>query len=64
MLCVKPQKRWRFTLTACAKMASRSLKPRTVEAIRAENQDWVDMKDALIVTVSLLPPQDKAFVFN
>ncbi len=35
-------------------------KPRTVEEIRAENQNWVDMKDAIIATVSLLPRQGKA----
>ncbi len=35
-------------------------KPRTVEAIRQANQEWVDMKDAIIATVSLLPPQGKA----
>jgi predicted RNase H-like HicB family nuclease len=35
-------------------------KPRTVEAIREADQDWVDMKDAIVATVSLLPPQGKA----
>ena len=35
-------------------------KPRTFEAIRQAKQDWVDMKDAIIATVSLLPPQGKA----
>jgi len=35
-------------------------KPRTVEAIREARQDWVDMKDAIIATVSLLPPPGKA----
>lgn len=34
-------------------------KPRTVEAIREARQDWVDLKDAIIATVSLLPPQGK-----
>ncbi len=34
-------------------------KPRTVEAIREARQDWVDMKDAIIATVSLLPPPGK-----
>jgi predicted RNase H-like HicB family nuclease len=35
-------------------------KPRTVEAIRGAGEDWVDMKDAIVATVSLLPPQGKA----
>ncbi len=35
-------------------------KPRTLEAIREAGQDWVDMKDAIVATVSLLPPQGKA----
>jgi len=35
-------------------------KPRTAEAIREARQDWVDMKDAIVATVSLLPPQGKA----
>ena len=35
-------------------------KPRTVEAIREAGQDWVDMKDAIVATVALLPPQRKA----
>jgi predicted RNase H-like HicB family nuclease len=34
-------------------------KPRTVEAIREADQDWVDMKDAIVATVSLLPPPGK-----
>ena len=35
-------------------------KPRTVEAIREASEDWVVMKDAIVATVSLLPPQGKA----
>jgi predicted RNase H-like HicB family nuclease len=35
-------------------------KPRTVEAIRAAGEDWVDRKDAIVATVALLPPQGKA----
>ena len=35
-------------------------KPRTVEAIHEARQEWVDMKDAIVATVSLLPPQGKA----
>ena len=35
-------------------------KPRTVEAIREAKQDWVDFTDAIVATVSLLPPQGKS----
>jgi predicted RNase H-like HicB family nuclease len=35
-------------------------KPRTVEAIREAGQEWVGLQDAIIATVSLLPPQGKA----
>jgi predicted RNase H-like HicB family nuclease len=35
-------------------------KPRTVEAIRETKQDWVDLNDALIATLPLLPPQGKS----
>lgn len=35
-------------------------KPRSVEAIREASEDWVVMKDAIVATVSLLPPQGKA----
>jgi predicted RNase H-like HicB family nuclease len=35
-------------------------KPRTLEAIRKGNEDWIDLKDAIIATVALLPPQGKA----
>jgi len=35
-------------------------KPRTAEAIRAAKQEWVQMKDAIVATVSLLPPQGKS----
>jgi len=34
-------------------------KPRTVEAIRGAKQDWVELKDAILATVSLLPPPGK-----
>ncbi len=32
---------------------------RSVEAVRKADADWVDMKDAIVATVSLLPPQGK-----
>lgn len=35
-------------------------KPRTVEAIRNAAEDWVDMKDAIVATVALLPAQGKS----
>jgi predicted RNase H-like HicB family nuclease len=35
-------------------------KPRTVEAIRESKQDWVDFTDAIVATVSLLPPEGKS----
>jgi predicted RNase H-like HicB family nuclease len=35
-------------------------KPHTVEAIREMNEDWIDLKDAIIATVALLPSQGKA----
>ena len=36
-----------------------ALLPRSVEAIRKADADWVDIKDAIVATVSLLPPQGK-----
>jgi len=35
-------------------------KPRTLEAIREAKQDWVEMEDAIVATVPLLPPQGRA----
>jgi hypothetical protein len=34
--------------------------PRTVDSIRGAGEEWVDMKDAIVATVSLLPTQGKA----
>jgi predicted RNase H-like HicB family nuclease len=35
-------------------------KPRSVEAIHQAGQDWVDLEDALVATVPLLPASGKA----
>ncbi len=35
-------------------------KPRTVDTIRQAHEDWVDLKNAIVATVPLLPPQGKA----
>lgn len=32
-------------------------RPRTLEATREAKQDWVEMEDAIVATVPLLPPQ-------
>jgi len=35
-------------------------KPRGLEAIRNAKQDWVELQDAIIATVPLMPPQGKS----
>lgn len=35
-------------------------KPRALEAIRNAKEDWVDLQDAIIATVPLMPPQGKS----
>jgi len=35
-------------------------KPRGMEAIRHAKEDWVELQDAIIATVPLMPPQGKS----
>jgi predicted RNase H-like HicB family nuclease len=34
-------------------------KPRTIEQIRADREDWIEWEDAIVATVPLLPPEGR-----